>query len=92
MTVSKFLTQGLGNQKWSTFSLFSQYSFSFGVGRWGTVHLVSRKWQPTTVFLLGKSHGQRSLVKYSPSGFQELNTTEVTDHGHFMESLFPKLG
>ena len=22
----------------------------------------SRKWQPTLVFLLGKSHGQRSLV------------------------------
>ena len=25
-----------------------------------------RKWQPTPVFLLGKSHGQRSLVDYSP--------------------------
>ena len=25
-----------------------------------------RKWQPTPVFLLGKSHGQRSLVGYSP--------------------------
>ena len=24
-----------------------------------------RKWQPTPVFLLGKSHGQRSLVGYS---------------------------
>ena len=27
-----------------------------------------RKWQPTTVFLPGKSHGQRSLVGYSPWG------------------------
>ena len=27
-----------------------------------------RKWQPTPVFLLGKSHGQRSLVGYSPQG------------------------
>ena len=26
----------------------------------------SRKWQPTPVFLPGKSHGQRSLVGYSP--------------------------
>ena len=26
----------------------------------------SRKWQPTPVFLLGKFHGQRSLVGYSP--------------------------
>ena len=25
-----------------------------------------RKWQPTPVFLPGKSHGQRSLVDYSP--------------------------
>ena len=25
-----------------------------------------RKWQPTPIFLLGKSHGQRSLVGYSP--------------------------
>ena len=25
-----------------------------------------RKWQPITVFLPGKSHGQRSLVGYSP--------------------------
>ena len=24
-----------------------------------------RKWQPTPVFLLGKSHGERSLVDYS---------------------------
>ena len=30
-----------------------------------------RKWQPTLVFLLGKSHGQRSLVGYSPWGHKE---------------------
>ena len=27
-----------------------------------------RKWQPTPVFLPGKSHGQRSLEGYSPWG------------------------
>ena len=27
-----------------------------------------KKWQPFPVFLLEKSHGQRSLVGYSPSG------------------------
>ena len=27
-----------------------------------------RKWQPTSVFLPGKSHGQRSLAGYSPWG------------------------
>ncbi|CAI9162481.1 unnamed protein product [Rangifer tarandus platyrhynchus] len=27
-----------------------------------------KKWQPTPVFLPGESHGQRSLVGYSPRG------------------------
>ena len=35
-----------------------------------------RKWQPTPVFLLGESHGQRSLVGYSPWGCKELDITE----------------
>ena len=36
----------------------------------------SRKWQPTPVFLSGKSHGQRSLPGYSPWSGKELDTTE----------------
>ena len=35
-----------------------------------------RKWQPTSVFLPGKSHGQRSLVGCSPRGCEELDMTE----------------
>ena len=35
-----------------------------------------RKWQPTPVLFPGKSHGQRSLVGYSPWGYKELGTTE----------------
>ena len=35
-----------------------------------------RKWQPTPVFLSGKSHGQRSLAGYSPWSCQESDTTE----------------
>ena len=35
-----------------------------------------RKWQPTPVFLPGESHGQRSLVGYSPQGRKESDTTE----------------
>ena len=31
-----------------------------------------RKWQPTPVFLPGKSHGGRSPVGYSPWGRKEL--------------------
>ena len=37
-----------------------------------------RKWQPIPVSLPGKSHGQRSLVGYSPWGRKESDTTEVT--------------
>ena len=33
-------------------------------------------WQPTPVFLPGESHGQRSLVGYSPWGRKELDMTE----------------
>ena len=35
-----------------------------------------RKWQPTPVFLPGKSHEQRSLAGYSPWGHKESDTTE----------------
>ena len=37
-----------------------------------------RAWQPTPVFLPGESHGQRSLVGYSPWHRKELDVTEVT--------------
>ena len=35
-----------------------------------------RKWQPTPVFLSAESHGERSLVGYSPWDHKELDTTE----------------
>ena len=35
-----------------------------------------RKWQPTPVCLPGESHGQRSLVGYSPWGGKESDMTE----------------
>ena len=37
-----------------------------------------RAWQPTPVYSPGESHGQRSLVGYSPWGHKESDTTEVT--------------
>ena len=33
-----------------------------------------RKWHPTPVFLLGKFHGQRSLVDYRPYSIPESQT------------------
>ena len=40
------------------------------------------KWRPTPVLLPGKSHGQRSVVGYSPWGHKELDMTERL-HFHF---------
>ena len=37
-----------------------------------------RKWQPSPLFLPGKSHEQRSLANYSPRGRQESETLEHT--------------
>ena len=39
-----------------------------------------RKWQPTPVFLSGKTHELRILVGYSPWGCEESDTTE---HAHY---------
>ena len=49
-----------------------------------------RKWQPTSVFLPGKSHGQRSLMGYGPWSHKESDTTEqlsthVQVRGHRQE-------
>ena len=47
-----------------------------------------RKWQPTPVFLTGKSHGQRSLVGYSPRGRVELDMTEHEHDLHISSIIF----
>ena len=51
-----------------------------------------RAWQPTPVFLPGESHGQRSLVGYSPWGCKESDTTDVTEHActHHNIFIYPK--
>ena len=36
-----------------------------------------RKWQPTPVFLFGKSHGQRSLMGYSPCSCKKVRTYQL---------------
>ena len=35
-----------------------------------------KAWQPTPIFLPRESHGQKSLVGYSPSGHKKLDTTK----------------
>ena len=45
-----------------------------------------RKWQPTLVFLPGKSHGWRSLVGYSPWGHKE--SEDMTERPLFFTFTF----
>ena len=51
----------------------SDFSFTFMHWR--------RKWQPTPVFLLGESQGQRRLVGFRLWGRTEFDTTEAVADG-----------
>ena len=53
---------------------FAFYSYSQCLWR--------RQWQPTPLLLPGESHGQKSLVGYSPWGCKESDTTKRL-HFHF---------
>ena len=44
-----------------------------------------RAWQPTPVFLPGKSHGQRSLAGYGPQNWKESDMIEVTWHARVLQ-------
>ena len=59
----------------------------FGFNPWVGKITWRRKWQPTLVFLPWKSHGQRSLVGYTPWGQKESDTTEWL-HVHIHEMVF----
>ena len=49
-----------------------------------------RKCQPALVFLPGESHGQRSLVGYSPWGHKDSDTTEqLSVHTHTQGTKTP---
>ena len=45
-----------------------------------------RKWQPTPVLLPGQSHGQRSLVGYSPEGCKRVRHNRVIFTHSFTQS------
>ena len=49
----------------------------WGCDPWVRKNPWRRKWQPTPVSLPGKSHGQRSLVGYSPWSHKEPDLTEL---------------
>ena len=55
----------------------------WGFDSWVEKTPCGKKWQPSPVFLPGESHGQRSLVGYSPWGLKELDTMEwLSTHTH----------
>ena len=53
---------------------------------WVRKILWRRAWQLTPVLLPGESHGQRSLVGYSPWGHKESDTTKATYHAQRYQS------
>ena len=55
-----------------------------------TLWVLATNLQLTSVFLLGKSHGERSRAGYSPRGCKESDMTEVTDHA-CMQQIFSLL-
>ena len=48
-----------------------------------------RKWQPTPISFSGKSHGQRSLVGYSPWGHKKLNMINNMNNSNAFWNLTP---
>ena len=61
-------------RQWRICQQYRRHEFDPWVGKipW------RRECQPTLVFLPGESHGQRSLMVYSPQGHKESDTTEAT--------------
>ena len=55
---------------WTELMFIRNSIYIFGQIRW------RRKWQPTPVFLPGKSHGWRSLAGYRPQSRKQLDTTD----------------
>ena len=53
-----------------------------GFDPWVRKIIWRREWQPTPVLLPGESHGQKSLVGYSPRGHKELDMAGHLTHGH----------
>jgi len=76
-----------GKEPTSQCSRHERCRFDPWVGKipWG------RAWQPTLVFLPGESHGQRSLVGYSPMGCTESDMTETTSHAWAKNGFYRRL-
>ena len=61
------------------------------VGFLGWEDPLENKWQPTPVFLPGKSHEQRSLMGYSPWGHKRVSCNLATKQ-HFLPMVLTDTG
>ena len=66
-----------------------------------TMHDMQETWVPSLgredspekgmaigpVFLPGKSHGQRNMAGYRPCGHKEADTTQVSEHSHYVRGM-----
>ena len=62
-----------------------------GLDPWMGKNPWRRNWQTTPVVLPRKSHGQRSLVGYSPWSCKESDTTETTWHACKIYCIYVKV-
>ena len=69
-------TELWGFPRWLSGKEFTCQCRRCGLDPWVGKITWRRKWQPTPILLPRKSHGQRSLVGYSPQGQKELDVTE----------------
>ena len=66
----------MGLQEWDTTKAqAAAAAAALGFHPWVGKIPWRREWEPTPVFLPGKSDGQRSLADYSSWGHEELDTT-----------------
>ena len=72
--------------QWSRIPLQCKRHRSCGFDPWIGKTSWSMKWQPTPVFLWGKSHGQRSLENCSPQDHKESDMKLIENSRH-MERL-----
>ena len=63
-----------------------------GFDPWVGKILWRGKWQPTPVFLPGESHGQGSLVGYSPQGHKESAKKKCKNDLMLWQNLVKRLG
>jgi len=59
-----------------------------GFNLWVRMIPWRRAWQPSPIFLLEESHGQRSLEGYIPWGCKESDMSEVTEQSYNMPGLW----